>query len=127
MTNSWIKQSIFKDNNGDVNIEITAEIYAEDRESYFLTSQFGWGWRHTAYNFYNGDEHDVNWERRIHSYVDRVLNRMGWTRARTVNVLTFTTQFRPGPYGHQPTGFREFSIEIITNKQNYPVRNRLPF
>lgn len=126
MTNSFVKFELYKDDTGDINIDINADIYYEDRELYLLTSQLP-RWRNTAIEFLTGDEHVIKWQRRVHSYVDSILNRMGWRRDRDVSNLTFQTDFYPGQYGHNQTGHRSFMIEIQTLKNTLPPRNRLPF
>lgn len=128
MTNSFVKYETYKDDNGYINIEINADIYYEDREMYLLTSKIGPNWRNSAADFTTGEEDDIKWERRMHTYVDTILNRMGWTRERNVTLLIMQTNFYPGQYGHEPTGYRSFLIEITTNKRSLPpARNRLPF
>lgn len=138
MSNSFIRNQVFKDNNGDINIEIEAEIYYEDREMYFLTHQMGPRWRYESTGFTRGDEHDIKWIRRIEAYADKILNSMGLSRRSNVTFFTFTTRFvpqwgpplPPGPgYAQRLArgGRREFSIEIITDKTDRFTRNRLPF
>lgn len=126
MTNSFVKFEIYKDDGGDVNIDINSDIYYEDRELYQLTSQLP-RWRNTAIEFTTGEEDAPKWIRRVHTYVDHLLNRMGWDRRRDVSQLIFQTNFYPGQYGHVPTGHRSFMIEIQTRKTALPPRNRLPF
>lgn len=137
MSNSFVRSQIYKDANGQINVDIEAEIYFEDRESYFLTSQIGPRWRYEVGGFVNGDETTIKWQRRIEAYMDKILNQMGLNRRRNVTFSTFTTKFVP-QWGNQPQGAayaqqyaqggrREFSIEIITDKTGRLPRNRLPF
>lgn len=137
MSNSFVKSQIYKDANGHINIEIEAEIYFEDKEMYFLTHQMGPRWRYEATSFVNGDESTSRWQRRIGSYMDKILNSLGLDRRRNVTYSTFTTQFVPA-WGNQPQGAgymqqiaqggrREFNIEIVTDKTGSLPRNRLPF
>lgn len=138
MSNSFVKSQIYKDANGQVNIEIEAEIYFEDREMYYLTHQMGPRWRYEAGGFVNGDENTIKWQRRIEAYMDKILNQMGLNRRRNVTFSTFTTKFVP-QWGNQPPqgagymmqyalgGRREFSIEIVTDQTGSLPRNRLPF
>lgn len=138
MSNSFVKSQVFKDNNGQINIEIEAEIYFEDREMYFLTHQMGPRWRYEVGGFTRGDEHDIKWIRRIEAYMDKILNQMGLSRRSNVTFSTFTTRFVPqwgaapqggAAYARQAAqgGRREFSIEIVTDKTDRFTRNRLPF
>lgn len=137
MSNSFVRSQVFKDNQGDINIEIEAEIYYEDREMYFLTHQMGPRWRYESSGFTRGDEHDIKWIRRVEAYTDTILNRMGLSRRSNVTFFTFTTRFVP-QWGPQPQGGaqaiqrarggrREFSIEIVTDKSDRFTRNRIPF
>lgn len=137
MSNSYVKSQIFKDANGQINIEIEAEIYFEDREMYFLTHQMGPRWRYEVGGFVNGDEHTIKWQRRVEAYMDKILNSLGLTRRQNVTFSTFTTKFVPqwgnqiqgAGYAHQYAqgGRREFSIEIVTDRTGSLPRNRLPF
>lgn len=137
MSNSFVRSQVYKDVNGQINIEIEAEIYFEDRESYFLTHQLGPRWRYEVGGFVNGDENTIKWQRRIEAYMDTILNRMGLTRRNNVTFSTFTTKFVP-QWGNIPQGAgyaaqyaqggrREFSIEIVTDQTGRLPRNRLPF
>lgn len=138
MADSYIKNSIYKDNAGDFCVDIDAKIYFEDKENYFLTSQLGQGWRTRPSNFTEGDEHHQKWIRRIHSYVDKVLNTMGLVR-HDLEFLNFTTEWHPWgdpeedlpdlddqDDGRAVGSYRTFFIEMVTDVKNLP-RNRLPF
>lgn len=136
MSNSFVRSQIYKDAQGYIHIDIEAEIYFEDKEMYFLTHQMGPRWRHEAGSFINGDETESRWRRRINSYIDRQLNKIGLT-SHNVTDQTFTTQF-VAQWGLQPQGpayqwqnavggRREFTIEITTDKTGNLPRNRLLF
>lgn len=137
MSNSFVKSQIYKDANGFINIDIEAEIYFEDKEMYFLTHQMGPRWRYEAGSFVNGDESTSRWQRRIDSYIDKLMNSLGLSRRNNVTFSTYTTQF-VAAWGNQPQGAgyqqqiaqggrREFNIEIVTDKTGSLPRNRLPF
>lgn len=134
---SYVRSTIYKDRDGDYNVDIDAKIYFRDKENYFLTNQFGPRWRTQPSNFKNGDEGDQNWIARIHSYCDKILGSMG-IRRRDLEFLTFKTAWHPwvdpydlpDPFGGDDQeydgSYRSFSIEMVTDVKVLP-RNRLPF
>lgn len=138
MADSYIKNSLYKDNSGDYCINIDAKIYFEDKENYFLTAQLGQRWRTQPSNFTQGTERDQKWIRRIQSYVDKLLNTMNIRRSQ-LEFLTYTTEWHPwgNPEEFLPDideqeaggavgSYRNFHIEIVTDVKVLP-RNKLPY
>lgn len=137
MADSYIRNSLYKDASGDFCVQIDAKIYFEDKENFFLTSQFGHRWRTQPSNFTQGDEHTQKWIERIHSFCDKILGTMGLRRGE-LEFLTFTTSWTPWGQaqeflpdleeddGNAMGSYRTFQIEMITDKKVLP-RNRLPF
>lgn len=135
--NSYVRNEVFKDRDGDYNVEIDAKIYFQHKEDYLLTSQLGPRWRTQPSNFTRGDEHDEKWKARIHTYCDKILDRMG-LRRRDLQFLSFETEWHPwvDPYDlPDPRGdprldrdgsYRTFKIEMVTDVKVL-ARNRLPF
>lgn len=141
MGDSYMKVSFFKNPTyNEYEFVIDGVIYFEDKEHYILTSQFGARWRSQPNNFKRGDENDPAWRARIHSYCDKILDRIG-QRRRDLEHIEFQTRWHPYGAGgpddlpdpnfdimHQPAAnsYRTFHIEMITDVRSLP-RNRLPF